>query len=228
MSRARAAPAEGGGTRGFPLALPRAAFCRLSEHHGSLRLARRMLGSPGAQQGEVYAGETSEREREKEAEEGASATHAEVGAGGAGGRRRRRRQAEGREERPLAGSRCSPSGRQRVAGAPRGANKAAGAPRRPLPPRRPRHAGPAPAPHAPAGAAGRARPALEDGGERGAEKWGETARAAGRAGAGFETARGPCGARGQPPPQPEILSFAACWRRLRSRGAAGPHGPDRR
>lgn len=183
MSRARAAPAEGGGTRGFPLALPRAAFCRLSEHHGSLRLARRMLGSPGAQQGEVYAGETSEREREKEAEEGASATHAEVGAGGAGGRRRRRRQAEGREERPLAGSRCSPSGRQRVAGAPRGANKAAGAPRRPLPPRRPRHAGPAPAPHAPAGAAGRARPALEDGGERGAEKWGEDG-AGGRPGRG--------------------------------------------
>lgn len=78
LRRARAAPGEGEGTRGFQLSLPKAAFSRLFEHHWSLRLALRMLGFRGAQQGEVSARETSEREREKEAGRGRQIGRAHV------------------------------------------------------------------------------------------------------------------------------------------------------
>ena len=40
---------------------PQRLFSRLFAHRGSLRLALRMLGSPGARQGEVLARETDER-----------------------------------------------------------------------------------------------------------------------------------------------------------------------
>lgn len=165
-----------------------------------------MLGSPKAQQGEVRARETSEREREKEAGRGRlRRAHR-----GGGGRSRREEEAGGGGGRsgPLAGSCSSQSGRLLAARDPQGANKAAGAPGRPLPPRRPRHAGPEPAPPHPR------RPAQEDGrsGEDRAGGWPQ-------AGSGFATARGLVCPRLDPPPR--IVSFPPKW----MRGGGSPGEP---
>lgn len=87
-----------------------------------------MLGFPRAQQGEVLARETSEREREKEAGRGRLRRTRRGGGGRSEGEEEEAGGGGGRSG-PLAGSCCSQRGSLLAAGDPRGANKASGAPR---------------------------------------------------------------------------------------------------
>lgn len=178
-SRARAAPGEGAGAGGFPLSLPEAAFPGLFEHHWFLRFARRMLGRPGAQQGEVVASERSERE--KEAARGRLRRSRRGGGGrsrrgGGGGWRRGREERVGAAPVALGAALCGlPATRRALIRRPEPPH-----PGRPLPPRRPRHAGPERAPPAPAGMAGMAGAgAAGAGGRRGVGRSGTIPRAAG-------------------------------------------------
>lgn len=192
--------------RGFRLSLPRAAFSRLFEHHWTLRLARRMLGSPGAQQGEVLAERRASGSGRKRQREGDSAAHTEVGAGGAEGEEEEAEEVGGVGRSPAPVARraavCSlPATRGALIRRPEPTGQ-------PLPPRRPRHAGPEPAPPAPARAA----------------------RAGGRpqAGAGSETSRGLVRPGLDPPPAVPLRprEMGEGWRR--SGGAEGRDWRDGR
>lgn len=159
-----------------------------------------MLGSPGAQQGEVSAERRASRRGRKRQREGDSAAHTEVGAGGAEGEEEEAEEVGGVGRSPAPVARraavCSlPATRRALIRRPEPT-------RQPLPPRRPRHAGPEPAPPAPAGAA----------------------RSGGRtqAGAGSETSRPPGGLCGPGSTHhPWFLSVPGRW----ARGGDGPGEP---
>lgn len=174
-----------------------------------------MLGSPAAQHGGVLAARGASGSGRKRQGEGDSAAHTEVGAGGAEGEEEEAGGGGGRSG-PLAGSCCSQSGRLLTAGDLRGTNKAAGASGGPLPPWRPRHAGPGPAPPGPGGRRRRARSGEDRAGSRHL------------AGSGFETAWGPGWPRLDPPPPNPLLPIKIGEGRRRSGGATGPAWQDGR
>lgn len=165
-----------------------------------------MLGSPGAQQGEVLAERRASGSGRKRQREGDSAAHTEVGAGGAEGEEEEAEEVGGVGRSPAPVARraavCSlPATRGALIRRPEPTGQ-------PLPPRRPRHAGPEPAPPAPARAA----------------------RAGGRpqAGAGSETSRGLVRPGLDPPPAVPLRprEMGEGWRR--SGGAEGRDWGDGR